>query len=247
MPRTGDALADRLALLGRRRRILAAREHERRRADRRQRVARAPSRRAPRSSRRSPRSRPRPSSRGSRARARAQSRCVRGVNQSASTASAIASMPHERTVAARCSQFSRVPKRAEVQASTRRSIRSGAFIASHMPTAPPSDRPQNETRSMPALVEDREHAAREPLDRARRADRRGSRRGPGGRSAAPRSARCSAGTCGSHIASVVPSEFESTTTGASAGPSRRENVTGPHAGVVKKTVCPSPCSLTSKR
>ena len=164
--RSGDALPDRLALLGRRGRILAPGEHERRRADRPERVARAPSRRAPRSSRRSPRARPRPASRGSRSRGRASVRCVRGVNQRASTASAIASMPHDRTVAARCSQFSRVPKRAEVQASTRRSMRSGAFIASHIADRTAQRQPAERDAGDLALVEDRKHAERESLDRA---------------------------------------------------------------------------------
>ena len=77
-----------------------------------------------------------------------------GVNQRASTASAIASSPCSRTVAARSCHASGSPKRAAVQQSTSFSMRSGASSASRMPTAPPSDRPTNEKVSSPALVED---------------------------------------------------------------------------------------------
>ena len=37
-----------------------------------------------------------------------------------------------------------------MHARTSRSTRSGTFAASHMPTIPPSERPQNEKRSSPA-------------------------------------------------------------------------------------------------
>ena len=50
----------------------------------------------------------------------------------------------------RSSQSSLGPSRAEVQQSTRRSTRSGASLASHMPTIPPIERPQKEKRSIPS-------------------------------------------------------------------------------------------------
>lgn len=58
-------------------------------------------------------------------------------------------MPSVRAWAARSSHVSAGGMCAEVQHSASRSMRSGAFSASHMPVMPPIDSPQNEVRSMP--------------------------------------------------------------------------------------------------
>ena len=149
---------------------------------------RAPSRRAPRSIPRTPRARPRPSSRGRRRRVPARRGASAGVNHSRSTASAIASMPSARTVAARASQFSGVPKRADVQARTSRSIRCGRVHRE--PHADDSAEREAAERDalQPALVEQsRARRARAPRPSAR-AGCHGCRRVPDGRSAAPRTA-----------------------------------------------------------
>ena len=79
---------------------------------------------------------------------------ARGVNQRARAASAIAATPCARTVAARSSHCSRGGRLGAVEQRTRRSTRSGASEASHMPTIPPIERPQNETRLDAELVEE---------------------------------------------------------------------------------------------
>ena len=69
------------------------------------------------------------------------------MNQRSSTTSAIESTPSALTLLARASYISG-SNRAAVQHSTRRSTRSGASLASHMPTSPPMERPQNEVLSI---------------------------------------------------------------------------------------------------
>ena len=65
------------------------------------------------------------------------------MSQRATTASATTStVPAARTFAARSAQPSAGGRCAEVQMSTSRSIRSGAFAPSHMPTMPPIESPQ---------------------------------------------------------------------------------------------------------
>ena len=97
-------------------------------------------------------------------------------------------------------------------------MRSGAFAPSHCPTMPPSERPQNETRSTPSSSSNPSSAAR---CRRRRCDRpaRASARGRAGRRAGRDTACANDGTCASHIAVVVPRPPESTSTGASSAPS----------------------------
>src|SRR5215213_1223106 len=70
-----------------------------------------------------------------------------GVNQRSSTTSATEPTPSALTLLARASYISG-SNRAAVQHSTRRSTRSGASLASHMPTSPPIERPQNEALSI---------------------------------------------------------------------------------------------------
>ena len=74
----------------------------------------------------------------------------RGVNQRAMTASAIASTPCSRTVAARSSQCSGGGRYGAVQARTSRRHAGACARASHMPTMPPSERPQKAKRSSPS-------------------------------------------------------------------------------------------------
>ena len=235
-------------LLGRRGRILAPGEHQRGRADRRQLGSGLPVARAPRSSPRTPRARPRSSSRGRRARAPGSSRCVRGVNQQP-RARRPRSPPCPRPARWR---LARASSRAGRSAPTCRPARAGrcARARASRATCRPRRRARGRrTRRAPARA--RRAVSSTPrasasTDRAR-AGCRGCCRVPGGRSAGRRSASRSAGTCGSHIASVVPSEFESTTTGASRRAVEARVRHRPEAGVVKKTVCPSPCRRMSKR
>src|SRR5829696_6813160 len=70
-----------------------------------------------------------------------------GVNQRSSTTSAIEPTPSALTLLARASYISG-SNRAAVQHSTRRSTRSGALLASHIPTSPPMESPQNEALSI---------------------------------------------------------------------------------------------------
>ena len=80
-----------------------------------------------------------------------------GVNQRSSTAATIASSPRSgRSRRARASARAGRSGTPSRQGSSR-SSRSGASSASVMPTVPPSDRPQNATRSTPRFVE---HSAR---------------------------------------------------------------------------------------
>ena len=56
---------------------------------------------------------------------------------------------------------------AAVQQSTSRSSRSGAFTASHIPTMPPSESPQNETRSRPSSSSSSRTSAAQVVERVR--------------------------------------------------------------------------------
>ena len=90
------------------------------------------------------------------------------MNQRPTTTSAIASIPSVRTIArALVSIPAGGPRYADVQERTSRSTRSGAASASAIPTIPPSETPQSETRSSLELVEEREQTVRERLHRAR--------------------------------------------------------------------------------
>ena len=71
------------------------------------------------------------------------------------------------------------------------------------------------------VVEQVEHVAADVVDRVRPGRRVASRRGRACRSGRARKRSASALACGSHIASVVPSELERTSAGASSGPVTR--------------------------
>ena len=96
----------------------------------------------------------------------------------------------------------------------------GSLEASHIPTAPPIERPQNETRSSPSSSSSDEHVAAEVVDRIRP-----RRNGRAGRGRAGRSAR--SGIAQRGRASAAPTSrascrasYRGRAHGASAGPSR---------------------------
>ena len=125
-------------------------------------------------------------------------------------------------------------------------MRSGACIASHIPTAPPSESPQNETRSIPRS------------SRSASTPRASASTERAGRLAASlavarvvvaqhaRTARSAPAAAAPTSRTSCPSEFDSTTTGASAGPSRRE-ASQARGRRREEDGLASPCSRTSKR
>ena len=140
-----------------------------------------------------------------------------GVNHRPTTVSAIAAIPSVRTVLARSAQTSGGPRYADVQARTSRSTRSGATSASAIPTIPPSETPQSETRSSPSSS----RSSSRPCANA------STVHGGSGSTDAPwpgwsyvrtRKRSVSSGSCRLHSSCVVPSEFDSTRAGASPGP-----------------------------
>ena len=143
-----------------------------------------------------------------------------GVNQRPTTASATTPTPSARTTRARSCHGAGSPKRADVQARTSRSTRSGALAASCRQTAPPRDSPHSDARCDADLVEQGLDVARQELDGgALRRERRLAV--PAVVDAEHPEAGAEGGELRLPRSSVVPSEGASTRSGASSGPSRR--------------------------
>ena len=103
-------------------------------------------------------------------------------------------------------------------------MRAGACMPSHMPVMPPSERPAKCALLDAEVVEQVGHVVADVVDRVRPGRGVASRRGRACRSGSAWKCLARALTCGSHIASVAPSELERT----SGGPSPGDFVVGDH-------------------
>ncbi len=153
------------------------------------------------------------------------------------TACAMAAMPPVRTLSMRAFQLSGGPMRAAVLASTSRRTRRGAWTPSHMPVS----RPATDRRSARARCPGhragrrrRGRAARSCTDPASR-----SRSHARGCRSAGRGKARECVDLGSHIERSVPSELESTRTGAATAPSSGSE-SGRHPRRRRMTTIPAP-------